>query len=307
MIFAAGLSPAWQQILQFDELNVGEVNRARTADWCASGKVINVGIAARFLGAEVSLLSLIGGLSGESIATEVESYGIMADWIRCEQPTRVCTTILERSGVTTELVENAGPVPDEQLNEFIDRFRTFSQVADVTVLTGSIPEDAGDDYYARLIRNVPAKFILDIRGSGLLHCLPYGPFLVKPNREELAETVDQPINDEVSLITAMQALNRMGAMWVVVSDGPKTLYATSSDEAWKFTPPEIEVLNPIGCGDCLAAGIAVSLGTDSSVVTAIQSGIAAATYNATQLFPAKVDVEASADIAGRVRSEQLEV
>ncbi len=45
MIVVAGLSPAWQQILSFDELRWGEVNRARSAHWCASGKVLNVGIA----------------------------------------------------------------------------------------------------------------------------------------------------------------------------------------------------------------------------------------------------------------------
>ena len=39
MIVAAGLTPAWQQILRFDALRLGEVNRAVEAHWCASGKV----------------------------------------------------------------------------------------------------------------------------------------------------------------------------------------------------------------------------------------------------------------------------
>ena len=45
MILAAGLSPAWQQIVVLDDLKTGEVNRAREVHWCASGKVINVGMA----------------------------------------------------------------------------------------------------------------------------------------------------------------------------------------------------------------------------------------------------------------------
>ena len=45
MILAAGLTPAWQQIVEFDGFAVGQVNRARSVHWCASGKVLNVGIA----------------------------------------------------------------------------------------------------------------------------------------------------------------------------------------------------------------------------------------------------------------------
>jgi hypothetical protein len=39
VIIAAGLTPAWQQMLVFDGVRVGEVNRAREAYWCSSGKV----------------------------------------------------------------------------------------------------------------------------------------------------------------------------------------------------------------------------------------------------------------------------
>lgn len=305
MIFAAGLSPAWQQIMQFETLHVGEVNRAATANWCASGKVINVGIAAKHLGQPTSLLSLIGGASGESIAAEVEALGILADWIHVDLPTRVCTTILEKSGTTTELVENAGEVADTSLEEFADRFRTFAQVADVTVLTGSVPANASESYYSRLIRNVPARLVLDFRGAGLLQCLPFGPFLVKPNREELETTVGHALTDISSIVAAMKRLNSSGAEWVVVSDGPHSVLATSENETWRFTPPTVEVVNPIGCGDCLAAGIAVKVSQGHSVTDAIGFGIAAAALNATQLLPARLDADAVSELAEKVQFERL--
>ena len=67
MILAAGLTPAWQQMLVFDGLRVGEVNRAREALWCASGKVLNVGIALHHLGGPSRTIALIGGPSGDGI------------------------------------------------------------------------------------------------------------------------------------------------------------------------------------------------------------------------------------------------
>lgn len=300
MIFAAGLSPAWQQILQFDELQIGEVNRARDTTWCASGKVINVAIAAKSLGEQTSLLSVIGGLTGDAIAAEIESYGILTDWIYTDQPTRVCTTILEQNGVTTELVENTALVPESVLDEFIEKFRIHSQVAEVTVLTGSIPANAPSDYYARLIRNLPGRFLLDIRGEGLLQCLPLSPFMVKPNLVELQQTVGAPLYDEAALLDAMRSLNRMGAQWVIVSHGAESLFATSLEAAWRFRPPQIEVVNPIGCGDCLAAGIAYGIAQSQSVKGSIITGITAATLNAGQLLPAKLDWEHAKEISVEV-------
>ena len=42
MIVAAGLSPAWQQVMQFDTFQPGEVNRAREVFWYGSGKTLKV-------------------------------------------------------------------------------------------------------------------------------------------------------------------------------------------------------------------------------------------------------------------------
>jgi len=41
VILVAGLTPAWQQILRFDDFRPGEVNRASEVQWCCSGKVLN--------------------------------------------------------------------------------------------------------------------------------------------------------------------------------------------------------------------------------------------------------------------------
>ena len=105
MLVAAGLTPAWQQILRFDELCVGEVNRALEAHWCASGKIFNVGIALAHLGAESGVISPLGlNVRGE-VEAEFHELGVSAQLIVSEEPTRVCTTLLDSSkGTVTELV-----------------------------------------------------------------------------------------------------------------------------------------------------------------------------------------------------------
>ncbi|MEW4488859.1 PfkB family carbohydrate kinase [Thalassoglobus sp. JC818] len=305
MIFVAGLSPAWQQIMEFEKCRWGEVNRARSVNWCASGKVLNVAIAVHHLGADTTVATAVGGPSGAAIEDEFDSFGIRKILLDAGSPTRVCTTLLEDSGVTTELVENTAGMPLETIEEFHDQYRTYSSVATVAVLTGSMPSGVGDDFYARLIQQIPTETILDFRGPGLLNCLPWGPFLVKPNREELSQTLQRPLNDEAELISAMRELNKRGAQAVVVSDGPKSLYVTTDDHQLRFIPPQVEVVNPIGCGDCLAAGIATARCDGASLIDAVRFGMGAAAMNAGMLLPGRLDREAVSELADQVEVEEV--
>ena len=101
MILAAGLTPAWQQIMLFDEFCAGEVNRAAEVHWCASGKVLNVAIALKHLQAEVRTISLLGGLPQAAIEAEFARHGIGRQWITSSvrSPTVTCSpSSSQRSG-----------------------------------------------------------------------------------------------------------------------------------------------------------------------------------------------------------------
>src|SRR5690606_8054196 len=162
------------------------------------------------------------------------------------------------------------------------------------VLTGSLPpvDDLGRPtaLWSRLLAGGP-PVILDVRGPELLAALPHKPRLVKPNREELAATVDRPLLDDTEVIAAMRELNAAGAQWVLVTDGPRPALLSSSDQLWRLTPPTSEVVNPIGCGDCLAAGIAVSLAAGEAMIDAVRFGVAASVVNLGQMLPARLSLE----------------
>jgi len=290
MIVAAGLTPAWQQILLFDQFRPGEVNRAREAHWCASGKVLNVGIALRHLGADSSLVALIGGPPKAQIDLECERLGVRTHWVAAAAPTRVCTTILDAAtGRTTELVENAGPVTDGELRSFRETFNNAVSAADVVVLTGSLPAGAPATFYRDLLTATSARAVLDARGPELLAALEEGPFLVKPNREELGLTFGRPVDLEVELRAAMNELNERGATWVVVTQGKQPVWISSAGRFYSIQPPTVRVVNPIGCGDCLAAGLAAALSRGQHPLEAVRHGIAAAAENARHLLPGRID------------------
>ena len=288
MILAAGLTPAWQQTLSFREFSPGQVNRAQKATWCASGKVLNVGCALHFLGVSAKTLCLVGGISGNQIQADFTQLGIPVRWIQSQIPTRICTTILDTmTGTTTELVENSRAIPEAELSDFYDAFVEEVRSANVVVVSGSLPDGTPADFFRRLLERTTARTVLDIRGAELEHVLALSPFVVKPNRQELAKTVGRELASEDDLIAAMSELRHLGAEWVVVSQGPAPLIALGPVGVLRLQPPKVAVCNPIGCGDCLAAGIAAGIERNLSMRTALEIGIRTAAENAAEMLPAR--------------------
>jgi tagatose 6-phosphate kinase len=292
LIVAAGLTPAWQQIMRFDGFRPGEVNRAIDVHRCASGKVLNVAVALAHLGAPCEVVSLLGGWTGEQIDREFTSLGIRRRWVATHWATRVCTTILDNETArTTELVENAGPATAAELDEFRRVYAERAAQAQFVILSGSLPAGAPSSYFRDLLALAPSPAILDIRGAELIAALERPVFLVKPNREELAATLAEDLSGDDRLRAAMARLNERGCEWVLVTDGPRAAWVSSREGFFRFTPPKLASVNPIGAGDCLAAGLAWGLSNGAAPLAAIQIGMAAAAENVEQLLPARLDPE----------------
>jgi 1-phosphofructokinase family hexose kinase len=286
VILCAGLTPAWQQVLVFDAFTVGAVNRARQVHWCASGKVLNAARALHHLGAPCKALTLVGGQSGREIREDFERLGIAARWVEGRIPTRVCTTIVDTGRHSaTELVPNAAPAGAYEGGTFAAAYAEEAANAAVVILLGSLPAGTPTAYYRDLIAQTPGKVILDARGPELLEALAARPFLVKPNRAELGQTLGRDLSDETDLLAAMRELNDRGAAWVVITNGGKDAYARSGGRSYRLRPPPREVINPIGCGDCMAAGIACATLQGAEPLEAVRYGVAVAAAKLGQVLP----------------------
>ncbi len=305
MILAAGLTPAWQQTMRFAQLRPGEVNRAAEVHWDASGKNLNVGAALAALGSPSRTLSPAGGWSGRAIRDNFQQRGLAATWIECAAPTRVCTTLLEASSAT-ELVENAAPLSDDELSAFHEAYRNCVADVEHVVLTGSLPRGTPTTFYRDLLRATRCPAVLDVRGPELLAALECKPRVVKPNREELQSTTLKPLRDRADVLQAMRDLIAKGAQAVVVTQGKDAVWVVEAHDAWELTPPLVSpVVNPIGCGDCLAAGLAAGLQRGLPLLDAVRLGMAAAADNLPQLLPARLAAARVERIAARIACNQI--
>ena len=305
-VVAAGLSPAWQTVMRFAALEAGEVNRASEVWRCASGKVLNVAVALATLGSKSRAVTVLGGAVAGWTAAELVGFGIDLVAVPTVTDTRCCTTLIDdATGSTTELVENAPSITPAELAGFVSAYEEAVAGAGVVVLSGSLPAGTPSTIYRDLLERTPCPAIVDARGPELLAALPCRPWLVKPNREELARTVGRPLESDTDLRVAMEWLLERGAQRALVTDGagPATLLGPTG---WfRIVPPRpVSVVNPIGCGDCLAAGIAHTIGGGGEPLEAVRFGMACAALNCGTVLTGRMDRTAMESLVRSVRIER---
>lgn len=304
-ILCAGLSPAWQQVMVFRSFRYGEVNRAAEVHWLAQGKVINAAIAAHHLGGATMALAPLGGPALAAIDRELDELGLARRWIVTQAATRVCTTILDQATETmTELIEESRPLLSSELAEFRRVYAEETAKAAAVVLTGSLPIGTPPGLYRELVERTPCPAVLDFRGEGLLATLDLKPTVVKPNREELSQTVCRSLDSDDGLLEAMRSLNRRGAQWVVTTHGGRPVWVTSATDTYRLhCLPVDKVVNPLGSGDTLAAAVAWAIRAGRPMVDAVRLGIAAASENLRRLETGRFDAAVVERLAATVRVE----
>jgi 1-phosphofructokinase family hexose kinase len=307
VILCAGLSPAWQKTLVFDDFAVGQVNRAAEVHWSQGGKALNVAVAVRLLGGQPLSLAPGRGPGLVSIDRLFQNQRIARRWIETAADMRICTTILDRrQGRMTELVEEGQPLTENELQAYLDAYAEEAARADAAVITGSLPHGVPTGAYRELLRRTPCPAILDFRGQGLLDTLEFEPLVVKPNRDELAATIGRTLGADETLVSAMRDLNHRGATWVVVTDGSAPVWVTTHDQTFRLMPPPADdIVNPLGSGDALAAAIAVNVTQGRTVLEGVRQGMAAAFDNLRHRLPCSFDASQLGQVVDEIKVEEM--
>jgi tagatose 6-phosphate kinase len=299
MIIFLSTTPALQRTMIFPRLAVDAVNRATQVIEYASGKNINGARVARALGEAVVATGVLGGETGRRIAADLDTAGIARDFIDVSPPTRMCVTAVDRAaGTATELIEEAAEIADDDGDRLLNKLGDLMEEADVLVLSGKLAPGVGNAFYARcvrLAREVDVPTVLDARGEPLRLALAEHPTIIKPNRSELAETVglDRFETDDQFKDAIRDSISG-GAQWVVVTQGAKDTIVSDGRSFHAIETPRVKVVNPIGSGDSLAAGLAVGLRRGMDVLNACVLGVACGAANA------------MTELAGHVSREDVE-
>lgn len=297
-ILCCGFFPALQRTIEYKAFCPGEVNRAGKVSVAASGKATNAARVLSQLGAEPTLLSFIGGRTGETVRELLEQEPFSCRIIETKAPTRVCQTLLSAdSDSCTELVEESLPLTAGEWKRFVAALDEIQADFDRIVFSGNLPSHAPQDIYAELIAQTDgSKVLIDSSKAPLLATLEHGPALIKLNAEELGMTV----KDSADIVEQARELIARGAGAVGVTAGKNRATLVTASNVLTYSIPAIEVANPIGSGDAVSAGTTFALAKGSALPEAFAFGLACGTSNAMNLAPGQVELNQIADLVPQI-------
>jgi tagatose 6-phosphate kinase len=309
MILCVGTTPAVQRVMVFRHLEVNAVNRAAVTLDGAAGKSINVAKGLAILGAAPLATGFLGGDRGEFLHHELETRGILQEFVTVAAQTRQCTTVIDHAtGTHTELVEEGTPVDPEDYETLLRIVHRRIGPCRAVVMSGTIPASGPDSLYRQIVMEARAAgklTVVDARGVALHEALKAGPDVVKPNRPELAATVGHPIPDEPTLLNAMRELHAMGARNVVITAGQDPCMAFDGATFWRIAVPAVTVANPIGSGDAFTAAMTWALLRGDTLGEACRWGSAAGSANAITLMPGEFRLKDMELLAEKIKVEAL--
>ena len=257
-ILTLTLNPALDLTVRLARLEPGAVNRSETLLTHAAGKGVNVAQVLADLGHHVTVGGFLGEDNPQAFEALIARRGFADAFIRVPGETRSNIKIAELDGRVTD-VNAPGPQVSEQAQQaLLNQLTLIAPGHDAVVVAGSLPRGISAQWFQGLLEHLKSlglKVALDTSGEALRAGLQAGPWLIKPNTEELAEALDCPTDSIAQQAQAAERLHAQGVEHVVVSHGADGVNWFSPGTALHATPPKVSVASTVGAGDSLLAGM----------------------------------------------------
>jgi tagatose 6-phosphate kinase len=133
---------------------------------------------------------------------------------------------------------------------------------EIITLSGSLPKGLPTDFYGKMItiaKKKKKKVLLDTSGNAFSQAVKAGPFMIKPNRDEIKAIYEGPTESIEDLVQAIRYFKSLGIQYPMISLGKEGSLAGLDDGVYKASFPNIDVVNAVGSGDSFIAGCAVGL------------------------------------------------
>lgn len=280
MIYTCTLNPSVDYVVEAQQIELGQLNRATKTAYFPGGKGINVSRVLKRLHIHNIALGFIGGFTGQFIADELKREHILTDFIAVPGQTRLN---IKLKGERETEINGEGPViSDKHKEALIDKIKQLKK-GDILVLAGSLPPSIDDTFYVMMMEEAKKRkvaVVVDTSGSALKQAIAYEPFLLKPNQMELGELFGVSIHSRHQIIEYGKKLIDNGVQHVIVSLAGDGAILFHKDVILIAQAPKGMVKNSVGAGDSMVAGFLAAYVNEAPLEEAFRYSVAAGSATA---------------------------
>lgn len=252
-IYTMTLNPAYDVHATAATFAAGRENLASVTSREAGGKGVNISRALCMNGVVNTALVVIGTENAEEFKQQLQEAAMTAKYL--ERPGRIRENLtLHTEGQPETRISFAGfPLEDSVLREVLEALPVDEDT--VVTFTGRVASGMSIEKvkeFLKELKNRGAKLVLDSKSLTVADILEIGPWLIKPNQEEIADYAGHPVHSLQEAAEAAKAFS--GVENVIVSMGDQGAILMTDGCAYGAKPPKIRAVSTVGAGDSMIAG-----------------------------------------------------
>ncbi|EGP5013975.1 1-phosphofructokinase [Enterococcus faecium] len=253
-IYTCTMNLAIDLFIETEEMHPFMVNRTKEDDIQANGKGVNVSLVLKMLDFPSTALGFSAGFTGKYIEDYLQQKQIQTEFIEVPGVTRINVfTQVNQTGEEYKLVNQGPEIPQTAVHNFLNQIRAL-QAEDYLCVSGSLPRGLSPKVLIEISRICQEKgihLIIDSSDQEAMDCLPYRPFLLKPNEEELSSWFGRKMVTDEDYFVYGQRLVELGAENVLLSLGEKGAILFTKDRVFRGNSPKGKVVNTACAGDTM--------------------------------------------------------
>ena len=298
-ITVVSLNPCMDWQYTVPSFKYGGLNRVNRTYSGVSGKGINVCKALKNLGLDPLCVGFNFTKNGAVLTETLDAHGIRYDFVDVNREIRVNIKLYDEStGLMTEINQPGEFVNNEaqlKLSRKINDLASNGHSADdILIISGSLPKNVKETFYADLCALWPGKTIVDTDGEALRQILKniYSrPFVIKPNLFELESTFGVKLKTPVEIVKFCRE-KLSDVYYSCISMGADGVVFVSPSAAYYYPALKIKAKGLQGAGDAMVAGLvygmANNLPEEDILLTAVAAATATITLEGTKMCTRKV-------------------
>ncbi|MDX9752326.1 MAG: hexose kinase [bacterium] len=312
MIHTITFNPVVDLIYHVPHFQKGTTFRCADFQMVPAGKGINVSYALSCLEETSATYTILNEACFPLYQHACSQHGITFLPVTGPVMMRYHATLLDNGDRTVTHIQTKGePVSPLLADRLIDTLINRLNPRDIVVISGSLPLGIDPSIYSVMIeecKDYQALVVLDASGEPLAKGVAARPFVVKINQSETEELVGFPLESLEAGAQAMMVLQSRHAVPILILTlGAGGMIAGTPQGIWHVSLPmaEEEVVDTVGCGDALAAGLAYGLARNKSEADLFRYAIACASAAARHAGPSHFQKTELPPLLERVRIQRL--